>query len=83
MDRREALKSLAGIVSATGMSVAPVTARDAERCELVVLRVNGHASDNMVARLREYWKHAVDGTALQDVKTVVLDGSVDVEFVRK
>lgn len=82
MERRDALKSLAALAGATGMSITPVTAKDAEKVTLVILKQNGFASEESMCRLRDLWKYATEGTDLANVKTVVMDGQVDVEFVR-
>jgi hypothetical protein len=92
MERRDALKSLAALAGATGLSVTPVTARDAEadwsvatrgHVELILLKVNSAITAEASMRLKAGWERAVDGTALKGVKTVVVDEGIEVEFVRR
>jgi hypothetical protein len=83
MDRRDALKALGSLAAATGISVQPVTASDVERVTMVVLKPNTILSDEEIANLRRSWEQACVGTGLENIKAVVIDGSVDVEFVRR
>lgn len=82
MERRDALKSLAALAGATGMVVSPVTATDAERVTLVVVRLKRLLSGEEIDALRDDWQRAVEGTGLQGVRAVFMDTSMDVEFVR-
>jgi len=83
MDRRDAIKSLASMAATTGMSLTPITTKDADQCVMVVLKVNGRPSYEVMARVRDYWEKATEATPLATVKTVVLDSDIDVEFVRR
>lgn len=83
MDRREALASLASLAGATGMAVTPVTAKDAEQCVLIILKLKGRRSDESMRRLRDAWERATEFTPLGSVRTVVMDDDIDVEFVRR
>lgn len=83
MNRREALASLTALAGATGMSITPVTAKDAEQCVLILLKPKGRMSDEGRRRLRDAWEHATEFTPLGSVRTIVLDTDVDVEFVRR
>jgi hypothetical protein len=82
MNRREALASLTALAGATGMSVTPVTAKDAEQCVLIILKPRGMLSADAAYRLGQAWEHATKDTPLKDVKAIVLEDGVDVEFVR-
>ena len=82
MDRREALKSLTALAGATGASVTPVTTREADGVEVVLLKVKGRCSHDTMERLRETWLQAVADTALAKTKVLVLDDGLEVEFVR-
>jgi hypothetical protein len=82
MDRREALKSLTALAGVTGMTVTPVTAADVETAELVILKANVLLSEQMKSRLSETWSSAVSGTGLEHIKVLVLDGDLDVQFVK-
>ena len=82
MERRDALKSLAALAGATGMSVTPVTTTDAEKVTLVILKVKGMMRAEHAERLESTWEYAVEGTELQGVKVVVFDEGVEAEFVR-
>lgn len=82
MERRDALKALGTLAAATGMSVSPVTARDAEAVEIVVLRPVRDMSEEDTRRLREAWAAAVNGTSLEHARLVVVTPDVAIEFVR-
>lgn len=82
MDRREALKSLTALAGATGLTVSPVTTREAEGVALVLLKVNGRCSDETCKRLHADWLAAVEGTALAQTKALVIADGLEVEFVR-
>lgn len=81
MNRRDALKSLALVAGAAGLTVTPVTTQDAQGVELVLLKTREMLDDEQVARLLSSWQACVAGTALETVRTLILDG-VDVEVVR-
>lgn len=80
MDRRDALKSLVAI---PGLTVTPVTVKEADEAALIVLKTPDHMTQEGAARLKTYWDHAVEGTPLQGVRTVVVHGDVDIEVIRK
>ena len=83
MDRRDALKALAGVVGATGMTVTPVTTQDAHGVEVVLIKCKrGAPSLDTIDRLRESWTAGVAGTALETTKVLVFDDSMDIELVR-
>jgi hypothetical protein len=82
MDRRDALKSLAALAGATGLTVTPVTTREATEVTLMILRPKGLISQEACARLREGWVLGCVGTALEHVRTIVINDDVQVEFVR-
>ncbi len=82
MNRRDALKSLTALAGATGISVTPVTTHEATDVTLMILRTDQAISQNTCKRLVTTWMEACRGTALQDVKTIVLADGIDVEFVR-
>lgn len=83
MDRRDALRSLAGLVSATGMTVSAVTVTDAESVALVVFKSPRYLSAESVERLRLGWEEGMKGTPFEGVKAMILGDGLDVEFVRK
>lgn len=83
MDRRDALKALTTIAASTGFTVAPVTAQEAKDVTLVVIKTQGLISADQAERLADYWKHGVEGTALEGIRTVVVPPDIDIEFVRK
>lgn len=83
MERRDALKALSTLAGATGMTVTPVTVKDAEHVALVILKPKGLMSGDGHKHLAEYWTRAVEGTPLQDVRAVVVGEDIDVEFVRR
>jgi len=83
MDRRDALKALASVVGATGMTVTPVTTQDAYGVEVVLIKCKrGAPTLEIIERLRESWKAGVAGTALENTKVLVFDDSMDIELVR-
>ena len=83
MDRRDALKALASVVGATGMTVTPVTTQDAHGVEVVLIKLKrGAPTVEVLERLRESWKVGVAGTALENTKVLVFDDSMDIELIR-
>lgn len=78
------LRELVRIASATGLTITPVSTRDAEDAVLVLLKVgNGLLiSREGVRNLVEGWKSAVRGTPLEGVKTFVLADGIDVEILK-
>lgn len=82
MDRRDALKALGSVAAGAGLTVTPVTTKDAERVSLIVMKLQGRLSDAMRQNLRSSWRLAVAGTDLEHVKMVVLEDGMDLEFVR-
>lgn len=83
MNRREALASLTALAGATGMSVTPVTAKDAEHVVLIIIKHRGWMSDEGAAHIRRTWEQATKGTPLEGVKALIVDDALDVEFVRR
>jgi hypothetical protein len=83
MDRRDALKSLAALAGATGISVTPVTTREATDVSLMILRCDHRLSVAERQHLKEAWLQVCEGTDLQGVKTAVLDCGVYVDIVRR
>jgi hypothetical protein len=83
MDRRDALKALAGVVAGTGMTVSPITAQESKDVALVVLKAEHPVPQSTQERILAIWNAAVDGTPLQGVRVVLFDDSLSVEFVRK
>ncbi len=82
MDRRDALKSLAVLAGATGMTVTPVLTHEATDVRLVILKLAHPVSMGTAERLRSYWLQACEGTALAGVKVIVFDGQIEAQFVR-
>lgn len=82
MNRREALTSLAALAGAVGITVTPVTTREAEAATLTILRTDRLLSREQSARLKALWEDACIGTDLEHVKTIVVSGDVTVEIVR-
>jgi hypothetical protein len=82
VNRRDALKALAAVVAATGLTVTPITAEDVRGVELILLKVRGRLSQDSMANIRAVWRDGVRGTALEYTMTIVLASDVDVEFVR-
>jgi len=82
MNRREALQSLTALAGATGISVTPVTTREATDITLMIIRCEGPISHDACERLRTSWEAACVGTRLEGVKTLILTDGLNVEFVR-
>lgn len=82
MNRREALASLTALAGATGMTVTPLTAKDAEAVTLVIFKIDRPISMEQSERFRQWWGQACVGTDLEHVKSVVLSDGIEVEFVR-
>lgn len=83
MDRRDALKTLAGLAGATGMTVTPIVTHDASTdVALLVLKAPGVIHEETARRLQEGLAAALEGTPLAGVKTIVLGDGLDLEVVR-
>ena len=82
MDRRDAIKALGALASSAGLTVAPLTAREAEKVELIVLRSPGSMSCHAMENLKEAWVRAVAGTALESTRTIVLDDGITIDLIR-
>lgn len=83
MNRREALQSLTTLAATTGLTVTPMTTKEAEAVSLVILKVPGMINEETADRLRMAWKQACEGTDLAGVKALVLCNGVEVELVRE
>jgi hypothetical protein len=83
MDRRDALKSLAAFAGSAGMTVAPLTVKDAEHVALVVFKSARYIDHATAERIKLVWEEGMKGTPLDGVKALVLGDGLDVEFVRK
>jgi len=79
MDRRDALKSLAGL----GLTVTPLKTHEADRTEVLVLKAPGHLTLATVEILRTTLGEAIKGTAFENTKIVVLTGGLDLEVIRR
>jgi len=82
MNRRDALKSLAALAGATGLTVTPVTTQEASDAAIILLTTDKCMSQDQVRRLKAAWADACQGTDLQSVKTFVLSDGLRVEIVR-
>jgi hypothetical protein len=82
MDRRDALKALTLLAGSTGLTVTPVTTREAGGVELVVLKAKGRLSAAMQLHLRDSWTAGVQGTALEQTRAIIVDDALEIEFVR-
>lgn len=82
MNRREALQALTSVAATTGMSVTPVTTEEAKGVELVIVRVAEPVSQEWFARFTAYWADACKGTALESVRCLLVEKSIEIEFVR-
>ena len=82
MNRRDALKSLALLASATGISITPVTAQDAADAAVIILHTDKYFSCEEAARFKAAWDEACRGTDLAGVKTFVLSDGMTFEIVR-
>jgi hypothetical protein len=82
MDRREALKSFAALVSTAGLTVTPLTASDVGD-GVVVLRFKDHLSQSAKARVVESWRLATNGTPLDGVRALIFDGDVEVSVLKR
>jgi hypothetical protein len=82
MNRRDAVKALATLASTTGMTVTPVRTRDVQGIVGVLIHVKGKLSAASAKQVGQIWTDAWRGTALEGVRTVVLDDDTEVEFVR-
>lgn len=83
MNRRDALKALATMAGATGVTVTPVTSHDASGVEMAILRYDGVLSNDQCARLKAAWELACQGTSLERCKTIVMEQGINVEFVKR
>lgn len=81
MNRREALQTLAGLVSATGLTVTPITEQQAEGIALLVFRTDKRMTIEQRARIEETLELAVEGTPLEGVHCIVLDDGATLEAV--
>jgi hypothetical protein len=79
--RREAMKTLAGIATSAGLLITPVTTEDARDVDLVILKSQVKLSASDVEHIRAAWRQAIDGTSITG-RVVILDASLDLEFVR-
>lgn len=82
MDRRDALKALGALAAATGMSVTPITTRDAEGVAVLVLKVNTLLSVEQAAYMRASLDAVLEGTPLEGVKVLVLDRETSIEVIK-
>lgn len=83
MNRRDVLKSFATLVSATGLSVTPVSTEDVAGVEMVIFHSEHVLSNDNAARLKHYWEDACKGTSLEGTKTVIVEKGLDIEFVKR
>ena len=84
MQRRDALKRLAALATATGIRMTPITVTELQEVEGVILRMNGRVSAEMLANVRNAWTFAWQGTRLERVPLIVVDDTVkSIEFLRK
>jgi hypothetical protein len=81
VNRREAIQSLAGLVSATGLTVTPITERQAENIALLVFRTDKKLTIEQSKRIRELLRYTTNDTALEGVKCVVLENGDTLEVV--
>lgn len=79
MNRREALATLAAV---PGLSVTPISVRDASESALVLITVEHPMSAEQADRIHKFWARAVEGTRLQGVKAVVVDSTIAVALVK-
>lgn len=82
MDRREALTTLTALAAGTGLTITPVTTRQADGVQLVVFKSVAHLSDHHVERIRDTWAAVTRGTALEGTKCAVLMPGLEMELVR-
>jgi hypothetical protein len=82
MDRRDALKSLAALAGATGLSVTPVTTRESTDVSLVILKSREYLSREDCEQIKAAWTSAVVGTNLERVQVLVHDRQLEIEIVR-
>lgn len=81
MDRREALKALTAMAAGSNLTLTPITTRDADGLQLVVLRVSRNDLRH-TQLLFESWQTAVAGTALADVRVIVIPHGMELELMR-
>jgi hypothetical protein len=79
MDRRDALKSLAGL----GLTITPLTTHDADRAEVLVVKSPGPMSLEMAERLRNLLPEALKGTAFENIRILVLADGCSLEVLRQ
>lgn len=82
MNRRDALKSLAALAGATGITMTPVTAHEASDVTVVFLQTNKRLSKAQCEQIRITWTQACEGTGLAGVKAIILNDGLTVELVR-
>jgi hypothetical protein len=70
-------------VDLTGLTVTPVTMRDLQGVELVLLRVTRRLSRREAAQLDRAWRAVVKGTVLERARSLILDQGTTVEFARQ
>lgn len=83
MNRREALATLSSIATATGLSVTPVSTRDADDAVLLIVKCKGHISVGTAERLKTTFQELCKGTPLEAVPVVVLDNDIDIELLHR
>jgi hypothetical protein len=81
IDRRSALKSLGALAAAIGITVQPITARDATDAVLLVLTCRNPLTAHGVERLRETLTAGLKGTPLEHVRIVVLPDDLKLELI--
>lgn len=83
MNRREALATLSSLAGATGISVTPLSAREADDAALLVLKYQGYMSQATAERIKLAFEAVLKGTRLEAVPVVVIDGDVDIELITR
>ena len=81
VNRRDALKSLAALAGAMGISVTPVTTQEAAGVEMVILKSDRLLSLAQCAQIKALWTEACVGN-LARAKVTVLHAGLTIEFVR-
>jgi len=82
MNRREALTALAGACAAAGVNIENLKALDGGEIALFVLRTPDRLGNEAVGRIREAWTRAMNGTPLENVRAVILEGGMTIEAIR-
>lgn len=78
MNRRELFQSFAAL----GITATPLTTRDAENVELLVLTCPSPLSDTQVQQIQKRFPEVLKGTAFAKARVIVLSHGMTLEAIR-